>query len=192
MGAWEQPSKISSSEPSGVLGDLEGVTGIVGRQVGNQHQRLSGSLLVVVHRDVLGSDLGHLAPPFGKRAISGARKMLAPCMRLVKGYAPRQTFTCAAVDLLVPHTRRLYRLARVSGHGENDRPLIADKHGAMTAMERNALRPQLGRFQPVKDRCDPSVPLHGNVAASLIFQRKTPRVAHDAWERSASRRRIDG
>lgn len=36
------------------------------------------------------------------------------------------------------------------------------------------------------------VPLHGNVAASLIFRRRTPRVVHGASERSPSPRWVDG
>ncbi len=48
-----------------VLGDLEGVTGVIGRQIWDQDQRFSGSLSLVVDRDAVGGDLGHLVSPFG-------------------------------------------------------------------------------------------------------------------------------
>jgi hypothetical protein len=41
-----------------VVGDLEGVTRVVGGKIGNQHERLARSLLLVVYRDVVDFDLG--------------------------------------------------------------------------------------------------------------------------------------
>lgn len=43
----------------GVLGYLEGVTSVIGGQVGNEQQGLSVSLLVVIHRNVVGFNLGY-------------------------------------------------------------------------------------------------------------------------------------
>jgi hypothetical protein len=43
----------------GVLRHLEGVTGVICGQVGNENEGLSGSLLLIVHGEVVGFDLGH-------------------------------------------------------------------------------------------------------------------------------------
>jgi hypothetical protein len=42
-----------------VLGNLEGIAGVISGQVGNQDQRLSDSLLIVVHGDTVRFDPGH-------------------------------------------------------------------------------------------------------------------------------------
>src|SRR6185437_1439164 len=43
----------------GILRYLKCVTGIVGTQIWNQDQRISASLLLIIHGDVVGFDLGH-------------------------------------------------------------------------------------------------------------------------------------
>src|SRR6266545_3066217 len=48
-----------AGEVLGVLRHLEGVTSVIGGQVGNEDQRFSGSLLVIVHGDVIGFDFRH-------------------------------------------------------------------------------------------------------------------------------------
>jgi hypothetical protein len=53
----------NAGEILGVIGDLEGVAGIVGGEIGNEDERLAGALLLVVDRDVVDFHLGHLEPP---------------------------------------------------------------------------------------------------------------------------------
>jgi hypothetical protein len=59
----------------GVVGHLEGVAGLVDGQVGDQHQRLPGTLLLVVDIDVVGAHRGHatllarLTSALGERPI---------------------------------------------------------------------------------------------------------------------------
>jgi hypothetical protein len=48
-----------AGEVFGVLGDLKGITGVIGGQVGDKNERLSGSLLIVVHGYVVHFDSGH-------------------------------------------------------------------------------------------------------------------------------------
>jgi len=48
----------------GVLGNLESIAGAIRGQERNQDQRLSGSLLIVVHGDTVRFDLGHLIVSF--------------------------------------------------------------------------------------------------------------------------------
>ena len=43
----------------GIFFHLEGVTGVIGAQEGNENERLIASLLVIVHRDVVCLDLRH-------------------------------------------------------------------------------------------------------------------------------------
>jgi hypothetical protein len=47
-----------------VLRHLEGIASVISRQKRNQNEGFSGSLLVIVHRDVVGFDLGHGSPSF--------------------------------------------------------------------------------------------------------------------------------
>ena len=42
-----------------VVRDLERVTRVIGRKVWDEHEGLTAPLLVVIHRDVAGSNLGH-------------------------------------------------------------------------------------------------------------------------------------
>ena len=51
----------------GVLGNLESIAGMISGQVGDQDQRLSGSLLIVVHSDTVRFDFGHLIVPLLRR-----------------------------------------------------------------------------------------------------------------------------
>src|SRR6185437_2051106 len=55
------PAKIQrdAGEMLGVLCHLECIAGVIGGKVGNQDQRLSASLLVIIHGDVIGFDPGH-------------------------------------------------------------------------------------------------------------------------------------
>src|SRR5206468_3988922 len=46
---------------------------MVGSEIRNQNQRITASLLLIVERDVIGSDLGHLSPPV---PLSPARSAL--------------------------------------------------------------------------------------------------------------------
>ena len=52
-----------AGEMLGVVGDLKRVTGVVGGEIGDEHQGLARSLLVVVDRDVVDLDLGHRGLP---------------------------------------------------------------------------------------------------------------------------------
>jgi hypothetical protein len=51
--------KRNASEMLGIVGDLEGVAGVVSGKVRDEHKRLSRSLGLVIHRDVVDFDLGH-------------------------------------------------------------------------------------------------------------------------------------
>ena len=51
--------KRNAGEMLGVVGDLEGVTGVVGGEVRDEHKRLARSLALVIDRDVVDLDLGH-------------------------------------------------------------------------------------------------------------------------------------
>src|SRR6266849_2221843 len=55
------PSEVErdAGKVLGVLCHLEGVTGVIGGQVGNENERLAGSLLVIVHGEVVCLDLRH-------------------------------------------------------------------------------------------------------------------------------------
>ena len=60
------PSKIERNAGKvllGVLRHLEGIAGMIGGQVWNENEWLTSSLLVVIHRDVIGFDLRHGSPP---------------------------------------------------------------------------------------------------------------------------------
>ena len=48
----------------GILSHLEGVTGVIGGQLRNKNEGLTGSLLIIVHRDVVGFNLRHGITPF--------------------------------------------------------------------------------------------------------------------------------
>src|SRR6266581_2866167 len=52
-----------TSEVLGVLGDLKSVTGVISRQIRDQDERLSCSLLVVVESDPVCLDFWHVAFP---------------------------------------------------------------------------------------------------------------------------------
>ena len=47
----------------GIVGDLEGVAGIVGGEIGDEDERLSGALLLVVHGDTVRFDFRHVNLP---------------------------------------------------------------------------------------------------------------------------------
>jgi hypothetical protein len=49
----------------GVIGDLEGVAGMVGGKIGNENKRLSRPLLLVVDGDAVGLDFRHANLPVG-------------------------------------------------------------------------------------------------------------------------------
>jgi hypothetical protein len=55
------PSEVErdAREILGVLCDLKGVTRVIGGEVRNENEGISGPLLLVVHGDVVRSDLGH-------------------------------------------------------------------------------------------------------------------------------------
>src|ERR1700722_11243669 len=53
----------NAGEMLGVVGDLEGVTGIVGGKVRDEHKRLARPLGLVVDGDVVDLDLGHETSP---------------------------------------------------------------------------------------------------------------------------------
>src|SRR6266566_5458795 len=55
------PSEVQrdAGKVLGVLCHLEGVTSVFGGQIRNENKRLSASLLVIVHHDVVGFDLRH-------------------------------------------------------------------------------------------------------------------------------------
>jgi hypothetical protein len=44
----------------GVLGDLKGVAGVIRRQIGNEEQRLSAALLLIMKCDVIDARLWYL------------------------------------------------------------------------------------------------------------------------------------
>src|ERR1041384_5455305 len=48
-----------AGEVLGILGHLEGVTGVIGGKIRNENKRFSGSLLVIIYCDVVGFDLRH-------------------------------------------------------------------------------------------------------------------------------------
>src|SRR5271169_5534850 len=54
--AWVE---ADAGEMLGVVPRLERIAGVVGRQIGNQQQRLARALLFVVHGDVIDLDLRH-------------------------------------------------------------------------------------------------------------------------------------
>src|SRR5258708_39592929 len=60
------PSEVErdAGKVLGVLCHLEGVTGVVSGQIRKENEGLSGSLLVIVHRDVVGFDLRHESQSF--------------------------------------------------------------------------------------------------------------------------------
>src|SRR6266571_472882 len=53
-----------TGEVPGVLGDLKSVTGVISRQIRDQDERLSCSLLVVVDGDLVGLDFWHVTFSF--------------------------------------------------------------------------------------------------------------------------------
>ena len=59
--AFASPSEVErdAGEVLRIFGDLKGVTGVIGGQVGNEYEWIAGSLLVIVHGDVVGFDLRH-------------------------------------------------------------------------------------------------------------------------------------
>src|SRR5438309_1584233 len=65
-----------------VLCHLEGVAGVISSQKRNQNEGLSSSLLVIVHRDVVGFDLGHESQSFRMCVIF-------PIRPGAKSYVPR-------------------------------------------------------------------------------------------------------
>src|SRR5438105_5898803 len=69
------PSEIQrdASKVLGVLCHLEGVTTVIGGQVGDENEGLTVSLLVIVHRDVVGFDLRHGSQSFRVCSVSPVR-----------------------------------------------------------------------------------------------------------------------
>jgi hypothetical protein len=53
----------NAGEMFGIVGDLKGVAGVVGREIRDEHERFARSLLLVVHADAIGLDLGHMTLP---------------------------------------------------------------------------------------------------------------------------------
>src|SRR6516225_9749164 len=49
----------------GVIGDLEGIAGIVGGQIGDEKERLTAALLLVIDSDTVGLDFRHVYKPPG-------------------------------------------------------------------------------------------------------------------------------
>src|SRR5216683_6900163 len=66
------PSQVEreAGKVLGVLCHLEGVTGVIGGQIRKENERLSGSLLVIVHRDVVGFDFRHGSLSFRMCSVS--------------------------------------------------------------------------------------------------------------------------
>src|SRR5207248_5662098 len=72
-----------AGEVFGILGNLEGVAGVICSKVGNENQRLTTSLLIVVDGEVVGFDLRHetlligrnlaAKEPAGSNIVSGSR-----------------------------------------------------------------------------------------------------------------------
>src|SRR5262245_34105628 len=71
-----------------VLGDLEGVAGVISGQIGNEKKRLAASLLFIVDREVVGVDFRHGRPPLsfsGQRgACQGQRRMSLRILLVVR------------------------------------------------------------------------------------------------------------
>src|SRR5712692_427140 len=57
------PSEVErdAGKVLGIFCHLEGVTGVIGGQVGNENEGLASSLLVIVHGDVVCFDLRHVS-----------------------------------------------------------------------------------------------------------------------------------
>src|SRR5229473_4511571 len=66
------PSQVErdAGKVLGVLCHLEGVTSVIGGQIRKENERLSGSLLVIVHRDVVGFDFRHESLSFRMCSVS--------------------------------------------------------------------------------------------------------------------------
>src|SRR5713101_8336507 len=73
------PSEVErdAGKVLGVLCHLEGVTGVIGGQIRNENEGLSGSLLVIVHRDVVGFDLRHGSLSFRMCSVSPYAPVMA-------------------------------------------------------------------------------------------------------------------
>src|SRR4030095_5149603 len=79
-----------------IVGDLERVTRVIGRQVWDEHQWLAAPLLVVIHRDVADSNLGHVfllteVLADGSRSITGSphsRLEVHPCYNFGRASRP--------------------------------------------------------------------------------------------------------
>src|SRR6185437_5987339 len=56
-----------------VVGDLEGVAGVVCGEIGDEDQRLARPLALIVHRDAVDLDLGHGRPPGAAPALLFAK-----------------------------------------------------------------------------------------------------------------------
>ena len=56
-----------ASEMLGIIGDLEGVAGIVGGEIGNEDKRLPCALLRVIHRNAIRFDFRHANLPLCMR-----------------------------------------------------------------------------------------------------------------------------
>src|SRR2546428_7121983 len=67
-----------TGEVLGILGDLKRITGVISRQIRDEDERLSCSLLVVVHGDLVDADFGH-----------GAFSFLHPSLERVLTLAPQ-------------------------------------------------------------------------------------------------------
>src|ERR1700680_1933561 len=90
------PSEVErdAGKMLGVLRHLEGVAGIISGQKRNENEGLSGSLLVIVHRDVVGFDLRHKSQSFRMCSVLPLRPTGA------KSYVSRTGKSMKAVELV--------------------------------------------------------------------------------------------
>src|SRR5579871_747602 len=75
----------NAGEVLGIFADLEGVAGVVGRQIGDEQQGFAGALLLVVDGYVVDLDLGH-------GASSRLSVMTASARQPERGLPPSELF----------------------------------------------------------------------------------------------------
>ena len=67
----------NAGEAPGILRHLKGVTGVIRGQVRNENERLTGSLLVVVHRDRVGGYFGNCIFGIGSHSAAAMSAILS-------------------------------------------------------------------------------------------------------------------
>src|ERR1700758_4642720 len=102
------PSKVErdAGKVLGVLCHLEGITGMIGGQKRKENEGLTRSLLFIVHRDVVGFDLGHGNQSFPMSSVSSVGALGAKSYVSRAGKSMKRGTRRSVIRLLLSNVQR--------------------------------------------------------------------------------------